>query len=138
LLFLLAAGFSLIFGLMRIANLTHGALYMLGAYFGVSILKVVPNLWLAALLGGLGVALLGGLFERFILRKLQGNVLGQVEQLATDQDGKPSALSIRAAKDGSTVVVSAAAVSYDGHTLVTSSDQPQIAALQPQRTAAAQ
>jgi hypothetical protein len=72
----------------------------------------------------------------------QGHVVGQVERLATDQDGKPSALSIRAAKDGSTVVVSAAAVSYDGHTLVTSSDQPQIAALvapqaQPQRTAAA-
>ena len=34
LLFLLAAGFSLIFGLMRIANLTHGSLYMLGAYVG--------------------------------------------------------------------------------------------------------
>lgn len=73
----------------------------------------------------------------------QGHVVGQVERLATDQDGKPSALSIRAAKDGSTVVVSAAAVSYDGHTLVTNSDQPQIAALvappaQSQRTAAAQ
>ena len=78
LLFLLAAGFSLIFGLMRIANLTHGALYMLGAYLGVSILKVVPNLWIAALLGGVAVALLGGVFERFILRRLQGNVLGQV------------------------------------------------------------
>jgi branched-chain amino acid transport system permease protein len=78
LLFLLASGFSLIFGLMRIANLTHGALFMLGAYFGVSILKVVPNLWLAALLGGLAVALLGGLFERLILRKLVGNELGQV------------------------------------------------------------
>jgi hypothetical protein len=66
----------------------------------------------------------------------RGNVVGQVAQLATDQDGKPSAVSIRAAKDGSLVVVSAAAVSYDGHTLVTSSDQPQIAALtQPQRTA---
>ena len=78
LLFLLAAGFSLIFGLMRIANLTHGAFYMLGAYIGVSILKVIPNLWLAALLGGLVVALLGGLFERFILRKLAGNELGQV------------------------------------------------------------
>ena len=77
-LFLLAAGFSLIFGLMRIANLTHGALYMLGAYFGVSILKVVPNLWLAALLGGLAVGLLGALFERLVLRKLGGNVLGQV------------------------------------------------------------
>ncbi len=78
LLFLLAAGFSLIFGLMRIANLTHGALFMLGAYFGVAILKVVPNLWIAALLGGLAVALFGGLLERLILRKLAGNVLGQV------------------------------------------------------------
>jgi len=78
LLFLLAAGFSLIFGLMRIANLTHGALFMLGAYFGVAILKVVPNLWAAALLGGLAVAAFGGLLERFILRRLGGNVLGQV------------------------------------------------------------
>ena len=78
LLFLLAAGFSLIFGLMRLANLTHGALYMLGAYIGVSILKLTPNLWIAALLGGLSVAALGGLFERLILRKLAGNELGQV------------------------------------------------------------
>ena len=36
LLFLLAAGFSLIFGLMRIPNLTHGSLFMLGAYFGAT------------------------------------------------------------------------------------------------------
>src|SRR3989442_6151396 len=78
LLFLLAAGFSLIFGLMRIANLTHGALFMLGAYLGVSILKVVPNLWLAALLSGLAVAAFGALLEKFILRKLAGNILGQV------------------------------------------------------------
>ena len=78
LLFLLSSGFSLIFGLMRIANLTHGALFMLGAYVGVSILKVVPNLWAAAVLGGLAVAAFGGLLERFILRKLSGNSLGQV------------------------------------------------------------
>ncbi len=77
-MFLLAAGFSLIFGLMRIANLTHGALFMLGAYLGVSILKTVPNLWLAALLAGIVVAAFGGLLERFVLRKLGGNVLGQV------------------------------------------------------------
>src|SRR6185503_13560482 len=63
---------------MRIANLTHGALFMLGAYFGISIMKVVPNLWLGALLAGLGVAIFGGLLERLILRKLGGNVLGQV------------------------------------------------------------
>lgn len=78
LLFLLASGFSLIFGLMRIANLTHGALFMLGTYLGVSILKVIPNLWLAALLSGLAVAVFGGLLERFVLRKLGGNTLGQV------------------------------------------------------------
>ena len=63
---------------MRIANLTHGALFMLGAYFGVAILKAVPNLWVAALLGGLAVAALGFFLEKFILRKLAGNVLGQV------------------------------------------------------------
>src|SRR4051812_20008042 len=78
LLFLLSAGFSLVFGLMRIANLTHGALFMLGAYLGVTILKYVPDLWLAALLGGLAVAVFGGLLERFILRALAGNALGQV------------------------------------------------------------
>jgi branched-chain amino acid transport system permease protein len=78
LLFLLSSGFSLIFGLMRIANLTHGALFMLGAYVGVTILKFVPNLWLAALLGGLVVAAFGGLLERFILRALAGNAFGQV------------------------------------------------------------
>ena len=78
LLFLLAAGFSLIFGLMRIANLTHGSLFMLGAYLGATMLKVVPNLWVAAVVAGLAVAVFGGLFERLVLRRLTGNTLGQV------------------------------------------------------------
>ena len=63
---------------MRIANLTHGALFMLGAYLGVSVMRYVPNLWLAALASGIAVAAFGGLLERLILRKLGGNVLGQV------------------------------------------------------------
>lgn len=63
---------------MRIANLTHGALFMLGAYLGVSAMRYVPNLWLGALVAAAAVALLGGLFERFILRRLGGNVLSQV------------------------------------------------------------
>ena len=63
---------------MRIANLTHGALYMLGAYIGVSIMRALPNLWIAALLSGLVVAVFGGLLEKLILRRLGGNVLGQV------------------------------------------------------------
>jgi branched-chain amino acid transport system permease protein len=78
LLFLLSSGFSLIFGLMRIANLTHGALFMLGAYVGVSVLRRFPNLWLAALVAALAMAILGGLIERLILRRLAGNALGQV------------------------------------------------------------
>jgi branched-chain amino acid transport system permease protein len=78
LLFLLAAGFSLIFGVMRIANLTHGSLFMLGAYLGVSLLKFVPNLWIAALLAGLAAAVLGGLIERLLLRPLTTKPLAQV------------------------------------------------------------
>jgi branched-chain amino acid transport system permease protein len=78
LLFLLAAGFSLIFGVMRIANLTHGSMYMLGAYVGVSVLQHVGNLWLAAGVAAVTIAVFGGLIERFILRSLAGNALGQV------------------------------------------------------------
>src|SRR3954464_7749277 len=63
---------------MRIANLTHGALFMLGAYLGVSVMRQIPNLWLAALVAGVAVAAFGALLERLILRKLGGNVLGQV------------------------------------------------------------
>ena len=49
LLFLLSAGFSLIFGLLRIANLTHGAFFMLGAYLGIAFIQhVIPNLVLAS------------------------------------------------------------------------------------------
>jgi branched-chain amino acid transport system permease protein len=81
LLFLLSSGFSLIFGLQRIANLTHGAFFMLGAYIGASLLREhIPGIdfWLAALIAGLLVALLGGLLERLVLRRLAGNPLGQV------------------------------------------------------------
>ena len=78
LLFLLSAGFSLIFGLMRIPNLMHGAFFMLGAYFGVSFLDWGINFWLAALLSGLAMAVIGGVIERFLLRRLEGQILPQV------------------------------------------------------------
>ena len=82
LLFLLSAGFSLIFGLMRIPNLTHGSLFMLGAYFGATFITgvfgVPMNFWLAAILATLLVAILGALTERFLLRKLPGDALAQV------------------------------------------------------------
>jgi branched-chain amino acid transport system permease protein len=67
LLFLLSSGFSLIFGLMRIPNLAHGAFFMLGAYFGYSLLVRGVNFWVAAALAGLGVGLIGVVMERFII-----------------------------------------------------------------------
>jgi branched-chain amino acid transport system permease protein len=77
-LFTLAAGFSLIFGLMRIANLSHGAYFMLGAYVGLSALTNGYGFGVAVLAAGLAVGLLGGVVERFVLRKLSGNPLSQV------------------------------------------------------------
>jgi branched-chain amino acid transport system permease protein len=82
LLFLLSAGFSLIFGLMRIPNLTHGSLFMLGAYVGatfvVGLLGFQLNFWLAAILATLAVAAAGALAERLLLRRLPGDQLAQV------------------------------------------------------------
>jgi branched-chain amino acid transport system permease protein len=70
-LFLLSSGFSLIFGLMRIPNLMHGSFFMLGAYFGVSLIGWGTNFWLAAILSGLAVAAIGGVIERLLLRRLK-------------------------------------------------------------------
>src|SRR5437867_162884 len=79
LLFLLSAGFSLIFGLMRIPNLMHGSFFMLGAYFGVSMLdKNRVSFWLAALISGAAMAVIGAIIERFLLRRLAGQELAQV------------------------------------------------------------
>ena len=78
LLFLLSAGFSLIFGLMKIPNLTHGSFFMLGAYLATSFIAVGFGFWTAAIAGGLLVAVFGGIVERLILRRLAGAELAQV------------------------------------------------------------
>jgi branched-chain amino acid transport system permease protein len=77
-LFMLAAGFSLIFGLMRIANLSHGAYFMLGAYVGLSLLRSGASFVVAMLVAGLAVGCLGAVVERVVLRRLAGNPLSQV------------------------------------------------------------
>ncbi len=77
-LFTLAAGFSLIFGLMRIANLSHGAYFMLGAYVGLSVVEAGHSFFLAILAAAIAIGLLGIAVERVILRRLAGNSLSQV------------------------------------------------------------
>ena len=82
LLFLLSAGFSLIFGLMRIPNLTHGSMFMAGAYLGATLLAgqlgFSLNFWLAAVVAALAVAALSALMERVLLRRLADQQLAQV------------------------------------------------------------
>jgi len=70
LLFLLSAGFSLIFGLMRIPNLMHGSFFMFGAYLGTTFLAKGFNFFLAALASAATMALIGGAIERILLRRL--------------------------------------------------------------------
>jgi branched-chain amino acid transport system permease protein len=78
LLFILASGFSLIFGLMRIVNLSHGAYFMLGAYLGLSAIDAGVSFWVAILIGGVAISVLGAIIERLILRRLAGQPLAQV------------------------------------------------------------
>ncbi|HUT51052.1 MAG TPA: branched-chain amino acid ABC transporter permease [Alphaproteobacteria bacterium] len=82
-LFLMAAGLTLIFGIMDFVNLTHGSLYMMGAFFGAKALQWLLELtgWtgsttvtllfaVAVLLGVLATVLLGAIIERGIFRRL--------------------------------------------------------------------
>jgi len=69
---LLAIGLSLIFGLMTVVNFAHGALYMLGAYFGVFLLGYTKSFWVALIVAPLMVGALGLLIERFLIRRLYG------------------------------------------------------------------
>ena len=70
LLFLIAAGLSLIFGLMNVVSLAHGSFFMLGAYFGLSIFKITGSFWWALVLAPIPVIALGVLMELLFLRPL--------------------------------------------------------------------
>ena len=73
-IFLIASGLSIIFGVLGVLNFAHGSFYMLGAYMAyqcVSYFVDSPNrFWWAVILASITVALLGGLVERFLLRRL--------------------------------------------------------------------
>jgi branched-chain amino acid transport system permease protein len=69
---LLAIGLSLIFGLMTVVNFSHGALYMLGAYVGFTLLRLTGSFSVALVVAPLLVGVLGLLIERFLIRPLYG------------------------------------------------------------------
>ncbi|WMT74475.1 branched-chain amino acid ABC transporter permease [Bradyrhizobium sp. Ash2021] len=73
-LFLLSVGMSLIFGVTRIVNLAHGSFYMVGAYLMAALIEVLPgnpvSFWIALVLAPIGVAVLGGVIEITLLRRV--------------------------------------------------------------------
>jgi branched-chain amino acid transport system permease protein len=78
LLFLLASGLSLIFGVMRIVNLAHGSYFLLGGYVGLTTVWQTKSFPLALVSGAVAVALIGVGMERLFLRRLKQQVLAQV------------------------------------------------------------
>lgn len=78
LLFLVASGFTLVFGLMRIVNLAHGALYLLGGYVGITIFAATGQLVVAVAGGAAVAAAVGFVSERLLLLRVRGQELPEV------------------------------------------------------------
>ena len=79
LLFLVAAGLTLIFGVLGVVNFAHGSFYMLGAYLALTAYKLTGNFAIAVLAAGIGVGLFGFIFERLLMRRVyKADVLMQL------------------------------------------------------------
>lgn len=73
LLFLVASGVTLIFGVLKVINFAHGSFYMLGAYFAYTAYVATGSYTVAVVVAALGVALFGILFERFLISRVYGS-----------------------------------------------------------------
>src|ERR1700722_4755989 len=78
LLFVVASGFTLIFGLLRIVNLAHGALYLFGGYVGFTIASKTGSFALGGLGAMVAIAAIGFVLDQGLLRFVPGNDLRQV------------------------------------------------------------
>ena len=70
LLFVMAAGLSLIFGQMDVINLAHGSFYLLGGYIGFTMIRQYENYWLALIIAPVIVGTIGFIIEYAILRRI--------------------------------------------------------------------
>jgi branched-chain amino acid transport system permease protein len=72
LLFLVAVGLTLIFGVLKVVNFSHGAFYMFGAYFALTAFQLTGSFALALIAASLGTALIGLVFERVFMSRVYG------------------------------------------------------------------
>lgn len=77
-IFLLASGLSIIYGIMDIVNVAHCSFYLLAGYVGLSVQLWTGNFFFAILSGVFIVVVMALIMERFFLRPLEGKLLGQV------------------------------------------------------------
>lgn len=75
--FLVASGFTLVFGLMRNVNLAHGSLYLLGAYIGLEVASITGVWYLGVLAGFVSMAILGIVMQVVVFRRMEGDDLRQ-------------------------------------------------------------
>ncbi len=116
-LFLLAAGLTLVFGIMDMINLAHGSLYMVGAYLIATIAQATGSFWLGLGFGIVGATVFGMLLEMTVLRRLYqrdhvSQVLGTFAILLMCNEGvrmvwgsQPLSLNPPAALSGHLVIV---------------------------------
>jgi branched-chain amino acid transport system permease protein len=74
-LFLVASGLSLIFGVLGVLNFAHGSLYMLGAYFTYTLLAIHGNFGMTVILASIGVGVFGVIFERLFIKRIYASPL---------------------------------------------------------------
>jgi len=79
LLFLVASGLTMVFGMMGILNIAHASFFMLSSYFSYQVLAMTGNFWIALVVAPVVAAVVGILCERFLLRKV--HVFGHVGEL---------------------------------------------------------
>jgi len=78
LLFFVAAGLTLIFGLMNVINLAHGSYYLLGGLIGHSTIQATGQFWVGVLAAAAATAAFGSATERVLMRRVRGEELPQV------------------------------------------------------------
>lgn len=77
-MFLVSSGFTLVFGVMRVTNLSHGAVYLLGGYVAYSVITFEGNFFYGLLAGTVAMAAFGLLLEGTLIRRMRGRPMAEL------------------------------------------------------------